>query len=422
MNRIAYSPKNAARFYVPLMLQAFSQSLTYPLVGSITSHGPDGVDALTAFSLGQVIQFMIGALGGGLIMTGMVFARTAGGLSAFRRLNAAMMVALLSAQAILCMHPFDGWIFGHLLNLSPHLSAIARRTLFFSIPMQAAFFMRNVPHVILFNSYASSEANLSTVARIALTSVFAGTFPFFGAVGPDWGLFALTAPVFLEWLLAEVFARKYELRLDAGGYSSVAEQFRFTMPLSFGACLLAASPFMTAAFVGRSADPSDMLAIHYVTLGIANPVAYAALRMQAVAIQFPPERPGDRRLLKFAVVTGLLLGLVPFAFSLPGIGDWYYGRCQNIPPQILATARLASLLYSLICVIHTVRGLVEGIAALKKRPSAVMAGQIAYFASLVAVLAATLPTGMPGWAMAVLAIYIAPIAATAATYAFCANR
>ena len=413
---MAYSPKAAARFYVPLLLQAFSQSLTYPLVGSIISHGPDGVKALTAFSLGQIIQFMIGALAGGLVMTGMVFAKTRGGLAAFRRLNGLMMAALLALQALVCMHPFDAFMFGHLLNLDPHLSEIARRTLFFSIVMQAAFFMRNVPQVILFNAYASFEANLCTVARILLTVAFVVSFPRLGMVGPDWGLVALTVPIILEWLLSEVFARKYERRLENGGAASVAEQFRFTVPLSFGAGLLAVSPFMTAAFVGRSADAADMLAIHYVTLGIANPVAYAALRMQAVAIQFPPEWPGDRRLLKFALVAGLLLGAIPFLFSLPSIGNWYYGKCQNVPPGILDTARFVSFLYSFICMIHTVRGRVEGLAALNKCPSAVMAGQLAYFFALVAVLAVTLPIGVPGWAMSVSAIYIAPVAATAATY------
>ena len=413
---VAYSPKAAVRFYVPLLLQAFSQSLTYPLVGSIISHGPDGVKALTAFSLGQIIQFMIGALAGGLVMTGMVFAKTRGGLAAFRRLNGLMMVALLALQALVCMHPFDAFMFGHLLNLDPHLSEIARRTLFFSIVMQAAFFMRNVPQVILFNAYASFEANLCTVARILLTVAFVVSFPRMGMVGPDWGLVALTVPIILEWLLSEVFARKYERWLEDGGTVSVAEQFRFTVPLSFGAGLLAVSPFMTAAFVGRSADAADMLAIHYVTLGIANPVAYAALRMQAVAIQFPPEWPGDRRLLKFALVAGLLLGAIPFLFSLPSIGNWYYGKCQNVPPGILDTARFVSFLYSFICMIHTVRGRVEGLAALNKCPSAVMAGQLAYFFALVAVLAVTLPIGVPGWAMSVSAIYIAPVAATAATY------
>ncbi|MBQ6915809.1 MAG: hypothetical protein IJQ65_08810, partial [Kiritimatiellae bacterium] len=64
------------RFYVPLLLQAFSQSLSYPLVAGIVTHGEYGVNALTAFSQGQMIMFMIGALGLGLVTTGMVFAKT----------------------------------------------------------------------------------------------------------------------------------------------------------------------------------------------------------------------------------------------------------------------------------------------------------------------------------------------------------
>ena len=417
MQRVTYSPGRAVRFYVPLLLQAFSQSLTYPLVGSITSHGPDGVNALTAFSLGQVIMFMIGALGGGLVMTGMVFAKTREGLASFRRLNMMMMGVLLSAQMLVCVHPIDTFIFEHLLNLSPHLAEVARHTTLFGIVMQGGFFMRNVPLVLLFNAYASFEANLATVARIALTFAFAVVFPRLGMVGPSWGLFALTVPVLLEWLLSEAFAVKYGRQLESGEGAGVMTQFRFTMPLAIGSCLLAVSPFMIAAFIGRTADSSDMLAIHYVTLGIANPVSFAALRMQAVSIQFPPEWNGDRRLLGFAVVAGLLLGTLPLAFATPLIGNWYYGGCQNIPPRILGTTRLVSLLYMFICVIHAVRGRVEGLAALRKRPSAVMAGQVAYFAALVAVLAVTLPMGIPGWTMAVVSIYIAPIAATAATYA-----
>ena len=405
------------RFYVPLLLQAFSQSLTYPLVGSITSHGPDGVDALTAFSLGQVIMFMIGALGGGLVMTGMVFAKTREGLASFRRLNMMMMGVLLAAQMLVCVHPIDTFIFEHLLNLSPHLAEVARRTTLFGIVMQGGFFLRNVPLVLLFNAYASFEANLATVARIALTFAFAVALPRLGMVGPNWGLFALTVPVLLEWLLSEAFAVKYERQLESGEGASVMTQFKFTMPLAIGSCLLAVSPFMIAAFIGRTADSSDMLAIHYVTLGIANPVSFAALRMQAVSIQFPPEWKGDRRLLRFAVVAGLLLGILPLAFATPFIGNWYYGGCQNIPPRILGTTRLVSFLYMFICVIHAVRGRVEGLAALRKQPSAVMAGQVAYFVALVVVLAVTLPMGIPGWTMAVVSIYVAPIAATAATYA-----
>ena len=52
-NRGVFGVGRVTRFYLPLLLQAFSQSLTYPLVAGIVTHGPDGVNALTAFSQGN---------------------------------------------------------------------------------------------------------------------------------------------------------------------------------------------------------------------------------------------------------------------------------------------------------------------------------------------------------------------------------
>ena len=144
---------------------------------------------------------------------------------------------------------------------------------------------------------------------------------------------------------------------------------------------------------------------------------FAALRMQTVAIKFPPEYAGDRRLLMYAVAAGLLLGVIPLVFATPLVGGWYFGSYQNVPPRIVGTACLAVGIYSLIPVVQAVRGRVEGLAALAKRPKAVMAGQIAYTASLFAVCSVLLPLGVPGWAMAVTAIFIAPVCVTATVYA-----
>lgn len=124
-----YTPARATRFYIPLLLQAFSQSLTYPLVAGIAAHGPFGEGTYAAFAQGQTIMFMIGALGGGLVMTGMVFARTRPGYRAFIRLNTAMMLALLAAQTLLALPPFDALIFRNYLGLAPHLVETARQTL-----------------------------------------------------------------------------------------------------------------------------------------------------------------------------------------------------------------------------------------------------------------------------------------------------
>ena len=194
------------------------------------------------------------------------------------------------------------------------------------------------------------------------------------------------------------------------------EQFRFTLPLSLGGFLLMTSPLVIAAFIGRTANAADMLAVHYVALGVVNPVAYAAVRMQAVAIQFRPEYPGDRRLLTYALIAGALLGLIPLAFFFPAIGDWYFGVYQNVPPRILGLARTLIGIFSFVCIIQAVRGRVEGIAAAEKCPKAVMVGQIAYTTSLFFICVILLPFGCAGWVMSATAVILSPICTICAIY------
>jgi hypothetical protein len=344
-----------------------------------------------------------------------------------------MMAALLAVQCAVAMPPFSGWIFSGLFNLPDELSCIASRTLLFGALMNGLFFLRNVPMVVLFNNLDSAKANYATLIRLVVTFALAVCFPRLGLVGPWWGLAALTFGVGVELVATWLFARPYVALLpnrpkadEARSLPNIPrltlEQFRFTLPLSLGGFLLMLSPVAIAAFVGRTIDPKDMLAIHYVTIGVANPVAFAALRMQTVVIKFPPEYSGDRRLLAYSIVAGLLLGIVPLAFSTRLIGEWYFGTYQNVPPRIVDTARLAIGLYSLITVVHAIRARVEGLAVLAKRPKTIMAGQIAYTVSLFTVCAILLPVGVPGWAMAVTAIYIAPVCVTATIYAMLALK
>ena len=410
-----YTPWRATRFYVPLLIQAFSQCLTYPLVASIVSHGPAGVSTLTAFAQGQTVMFLIGAIGGGLVMTGMVFARTRAGYLNFIRLNTWMMAALVAVQLVAALPPFDALIFTRALNLPPDLAETARQTLLWGAPLQMTFFVRNVPLVVLFNARASAAANNATFIRIMLTVLASYLFVKIGWTGALWGLVAMTVPTFAELAFTYIFARRHvrELRDDAPADSALA-QFRFTMPLAIGGFLLAAAPLMVATFVGRTADHVAMLSIHYVTIGLANAVGYAALRIQAVTIQFPPEHDGDRRMFRYAIAAGLALGSMLLLPALPGISDWYFGVVQNIPREDIGKTQAVMLLYAAWPVLQTVRGYMEGFAAVRRRPNAVLSGQVAYLGTLVAALAATLHLGMAGWMMGVTAILLATVATTAA--------
>ena len=429
---IGFGLGRVTRFYVPLLLQAFSQSLSYPLVAGIVTHGESGVRALTAFSQGLMIMFMIGSIGAGLVTTGLVFARTWYGYVSFQRLNRIMMGALLVLQCLPALPPFGEWIFEGFFALPADLAMLARGTLAMGSVMNAGFFLRNEPMVVLFNRLQSAKANNATLARIAVTVVCSFAFPKAGWTGPWWGLAALTIGVWVEYAVTWLYARPYVAELpnrptdkereaaDAMFRPKLTamtwEQFRFTLPLALGGFLLATAPLVIAAFVGRTANAGEMLTVHYVTIGVANPIAYAALRMQAVSVKFPPAYPGDRRLLLYAIAAGAVLGAVPFAFSTAAVGEWYFGTFQNVPSHLVMTARRAIAIYSSIGIIQAVRARIEGIAAVQKRPSAIMVGQIVYTMSLFFACLLLLPTGCPGWLMALIAIFVAPIGTTLAIY------
>ena len=404
-----YTPWRAAKFYIPLVIQAASQSLTYPLVASIVSHGRNGVVDLAAFAQGLAVMFVICAIGGGLLTTGMVFGRDAEGFRQFKRLNLRLCVGLALVQTLICVHPFDRLVFSGMLGLAAPMDAIAREVLFLSIPLQVFFFLRHPGLVALYNARASAVANWGTLCRILLTACLSPLFVRLGYVGHLWGTLAMTGPVLLECVLLRWLARPYIRKLGhaAGETASLKTQLLFTIPLSFGGVLLASAGFMIGAFIARAAEPARMLPIHYVTMGVVNPVGFAALRMQAVVLAFPPRDKRDHRIFKFALLAGLALAVFPWVGQIPAVARWYFGVIQNVPEGDIHLAMRAMLLISILPVIQALRGHAEGLAAWRRRPNAILAGQAMNLATLVCVLFLALNLNAPGYLMGVTAILAA---------------
>lgn len=404
-----YTPWRAAKFYIPLVIQAVSQSLTYPLVASIVSHGKNGVVDLAAFAQGLAVMFVLCAMGGGLITTGMVFGRNAEGFRQFKRLNLRLCIGLVLMQALVCMHPFDQLVFSGMLGLATPMDGIAREVLFFSIPLHACFFLRNPGLVALYNARASAVANWGTLCRILLTACLSPLFVRLGCVGHLWGTLAMTGPVLVELLLLRWMARPYIRRLApaAGEPAGLKTQLLFTIPLSFGGMLLASAGFMIGAFIARAAEPARMLPIHYVTMGVVNPVGFAALRMQAVVLAFPPRDKQDHRIFRFALTAGLALAVFPWVGQIPAVANWYFGGIQNVPACDIHLAMRAMLLISILPVVQSLRGHAEGLAAWRRRPNAILAGQAMNLAALVCVLFLALNFSVPGYLMGVIAILVA---------------
>ncbi len=404
-----YTPWRATKFYVPLLIQAVSQSLTYPLVASVVSHGSHGVVDLAAFAQGQTVMFVIVALSGGMLTTGMVFGRGVEGFRQFSVLNRIFCIILAGLQVLVFAPPFNGLVFRGVLGLQSPMDTVASEVLLLSVPMLILLVMRNQPLVALYNARASFAANMATLFRIGLTLAMVPVFVRLGWTGHRMGVLAMTLPIAFETLISFLIARPVVKNLppDPEPPLGIKGQFLFSIPLSFGGVLLAVSGFMIGAFIARAPEPARMLPIHYITMGVVNPVGFAALRMQAVTISFPPLHKRDHRVFLFGVVSGCLLSLVPLVGQIPAVARWYFGSVQNLPAADIPLASRAMLLVTVLPILQSLRGHAEGLAAWRRRPNAVLAGQAIYLGSLVCALFIMLNMGVGGYKMGVIAILIA---------------
>ena len=78
------------RFFIPLAVQAASQSLCYPLVAMVASRGPGGPLDLAGLAQSNTVLFFLGIFMISLVPTGMVYAQTREGYRRFYRLTMAI--------------------------------------------------------------------------------------------------------------------------------------------------------------------------------------------------------------------------------------------------------------------------------------------------------------------------------------------
>ena len=409
-------------FYIPLAIQSASMSFSYLFVAAIVSHGRLGPSEYAAFSQGLTVLWVLAALGQGLPTTALVFGKTKTNVRNFERLNLRLMLATNLLQILLCVPPLDKLIFGSLLGFGnePQLFAMARNTLLGCIPVQMLFYRRNMFLARLLMTKRSDLANFATMARIALSVALSPLFVRTGLVGYRWGVVAMTLPVLLEFLITRHFALPGLRALDdpeGAEKASVWEQLRFTIPLSFGGLMLSVSGFMTGFFLGHLPDHETVLAVHYIMLGVVNPVAFAALRLQSVTITFADETDGGRKVLPFALAVGAAFSSVTLVGQIGPLARWYFGGVQNLAPELVPNASFAMLLALPIPLGQALRGHAEGLAATRRRPNAILSGQTLYLATLVCSLALMGRIGaVPGYAQGAVALSLAIWAALATTH------
>lgn len=411
----ASSNWSLTRFFVPLAIQAMSQSLCYPLVAMVASRGPGGPLNLAGLAQSNTVMFFLGMIGINLVTTGMVHAKTREGYQNFYKVSLSIGLAASSIQALLSIPALAHLLFSQIIGLPPSIETPARVTLFASIPLQFLFFSRVPYFVVMYNGRATGKASLATIGRIILTALLSPLFCTIGLVGPIWAVICLTLPVALEVVVSRIYAAPFlkDLKPSADSPPTAKEIFLFTLPLSAGGYFLSTSAIILGAFMARAPDPERILPIYYLALGLANPVAYAATRIQTIVLAFPPKSSQDRTTLRFAIFAGASLGLLPLVFILPGLIEFYYVKLQNLTPGDLPLVRITALSLIIFPLSVALRAQSEGLSAWFKKPMTVLAGHAAFMAIIVASAFTLHFLGTPGYLIGAVGLTLGSLVSSA---------
>jgi hypothetical protein len=404
-----------ARFFFPLALQAASQSLCYPLVAMVATRGPGGPLDLAGLAQSNTVLFFLGMFAISLVPTGMVFARTREGYRQFYRMSLAAGCCASAAQALLCLPGVSHLLFGQLIGLPPSIEAPAQITLLASIPLQLLFFSRIPYFVAMYLGQATGTASLATIGRVVMTALLAPLFCLAGLVGPVWAVVALTLPVGIEALVSWAFARPFlkSQPRDPQNAPRLSELFSFSLPLTVGGYFLTLATILLAAIVARAPEPERMLPVYYLALGLASPASFAGTRLQTIVLAFPPADRHRRQTLRFAVLAGFLLGLLPLAFILPGPAEFYYVRLQNLNPDDLEWVRQTAAVLVLLPLTVALRAQSEGVAAWRKQPLIVLWGHAVSLLTISAAGLMALSAGVPGCLIGAVSLPLGSLASSA---------
>jgi len=407
--------RTLTRFFIPLAIQAASQALSYPLVAMVASRGPGGPLNLAGLAQASTVMFFLGMIAISSVTTGMVYAKTREGYQRFRKVTLFTGLGVIAIQACLCIPALSHLLFGRLIGLPPSIEQPAYTTFAISIPLQFLFFLRIPYFVVMYIGKATAKASLATIARILLTALLSWLFCTLERVGPIWAVVCLTIPVAMEVLFSRIFAAPFlkSLKSCPEDPPGAKEIFYFNLPLSVGGYFLSASAIILAGFIARSPEPDRILPVYYLALGLANPVAFAATRIQTIVLAFPPQSSKDNRTFRFCLTAGAVLGILPLIFILPGLAEFYFIKLQKLGAQDLHLVRMTVLSLIFFPLSVAIRAQSEGLAAWTKKPITVLTGHAMFMGTIIATGFTLLYLGAPGQLIGPLGLTLGSLSSSA---------
>jgi hypothetical protein len=403
-----------AFYFIPLALQAITQSITYPLVAAVAARGAGGTANIAGLAQSSILFFFIGSIGAGIFIAGMIFGKTAEGYRVHARISMYTGILLSAFQALICIPPVAHLVLGVIMGLPPDMEKAAYTTLLASIPLQFIFSQRTPYMTTLFLHRATGRAYAATLGRIIITIILAYIFcsAAVNLTGPFWAIVCQTVPIIFETFAIYIMSRPFVRNLPrAGRIPAFQEIISYAATFSLGQLFLSLSGYIIGSFAARAPNPETTLPVYYAVISLFNAVGFAATRISATVITFYDDFNGRKLLKRFAVTAGLILGLIPLIFIIPFLNRWYFIGVQQLPVRDIPLIVATSLSMIFIPLTIAMRAYCEGKAAHLKKPVAILSGQAIYVAMITVSSFIALSLGVAGNMIGAIALTFSNVVA-----------
>lgn len=401
-------------YFIPLALQAISQSLTYPLVAAVAARGVGGTANIAGLAQSSILLFFIGSIGAGIFIAGMIFGKTAEGYKVHYKVCLYTGIILSVIQALVCIPPVAHLVLGVIMGLPREMEKAAYIALLASIPLHFIFSQRTPYTTTLFLHRATGRAYAATLARITLTIILAYIFcsAALDFTGPFWAVVCQTIPIIFESIAMYIMAKPFIRNLPHAKIApTIKEIISYAATFSVGQLFLSLSGYIIGSFASRAPHPETTLPVYYAVISLFNAVSYAATRISATVITFYDDFSGRKVLKRFAITAGSVLGLVPLIFIIPFFTRWYFIDVQQLPPEHIPLIVITSVSLIFLPLTVAMRSYCEGKAAHLKKPVAILSGQAIYVAMIAVSSFFALSLGVAGNMIGAIALTFSNIIA-----------
>jgi len=331
---------DVARFWAPLSLNWQLMAFEGPFIAFLISRLPDNKLNLAAFSIAFAWALIIESPVMGLLSVSAALSRDRQSFFVLRKFMW-IVNGLATALMILFISPWGfNFIANRILVLDPQIAGRAHLAAAVMLLWPALIGFRRFYQGVSIAGGSPKRVAQGTVLRLismVITGLLLAYLEFPGAiVGCGALIGAVGSEALAAWLLARPMIKKFK-EGDAATAPTLRSINQLYFPLTITIFLgMALLPLATFA-LGRLSQPLDSLATYPVLNGVWFFFVASTLAIQETTIALMTRTHGYARpaLQKFAIGYGALMTILLAAFSLSGLGEWWYAGYGSMPPELV---------------------------------------------------------------------------------------